>query len=142
MQTQRRLVQLVLLSTGAIATQEKAVVSETPLTIEINREMLFIGSNLTDDVQVIGMQGISPSHCLIHYDAATDQYEIIDNHSKQGTRLNRFKLNALDPHPLDHQDEIELGEVSQGGALLRFVCGHPESTEHFRPTSAIDAEMD
>jgi pSer/pThr/pTyr-binding forkhead associated (FHA) protein len=56
------------------------------------------------------LEVVSRQHARIHWDATAQVYQITDEKSQNGTFLNGKPLTAGLPHPLHHEDWLQLGQ--------------------------------
>lgn len=80
------------------------VVTETDLSIPIEKKVVKIGRDESNDI-VIPMNSISSLHATIEF--RNGYYYLEDHRSTNGTRLNGFKLNENTPMRLKSGDKIQ-----------------------------------
>jgi|GEM_PF-3720125 len=118
---EQRYAELVLLSEGQI---------KSPHMLDEHRVVLrhpeiIIGRDPDADVVLAGLKQVSRYHCVIRYDVDQGEYAVKNSGSTFGTRLNNLPIEMGKYIPLGDGDEIELGTVLDGGALLRFYVDNP-----------------
>src|SRR5262245_9781421 len=87
----------LLLSTGSTSTAER--------TIELTDQPVTIGRDATNTLALEGEGKASRRHCQVSR-VAGGGYEVTDNHSTNGTRVNG---SAVEKRRLNHGDVIEVG---------------------------------
>lgn len=63
---------------------------------------------------------VSGDHCTIQFDKRLGKFFITDNNSTAGTEVNSVLLEPNQPHELNTDDVIVLGDVYRRGAKVRF----------------------
>lgn len=114
--------ELILINEGKATLQDKAG-SER---IFLRNKVTVIGRDKTradvylDSPSAEAVASISRTHCAIIFNAKQKRYELIDQNSTNGTKLNDHPLTKGTNYPLQNGDFIELGTLDKGGFLLRF----------------------
>jgi len=109
--------ELRLLNEGSMYHESE----ESLYTVQVTQRATIIGRDAKRaDIRLDGLPSISNIHCTILYEADEDQYYLIDNNSRNGTRINNHRITTGHWVRLQDNDLIELGTPLIGGALLRF----------------------
>jgi pSer/pThr/pTyr-binding forkhead associated (FHA) protein len=89
----------------------------TPFTFKDKEEIVLGRSDISDkvlpDVDLAahrgGLLGVSRRHALIRQ--TDSDYQIEDQNSINGTRVNKTRLMPEQPYPLENGDQVQLGQL-------------------------------